>query len=63
LGDWQGESGEEPDWMKEADHLLGKYHYPNQIKFYKEVDPEIDAEYIEKMSISERARFLNPLPR
>ena len=61
LGDWQGESGKEPDWMKEADHLLGKYHYPNAIEFYKEVDPEIDAEYIEQMSISERARFLNPM--
>ena len=62
LGDWQGEPGDEPDWMKEADNLLGKYHYPDQIQLYKEIDPEFDAESIEQMSISERARALDPMP-
>jgi hypothetical protein len=62
LGDWQGESGDEPDWMKEADYLLGKYHYPNQIQLYKEIDPEFESESIEHMSISERARLLDPMP-
>lgn len=57
IRDWEGEDGDEPDWLIEGDRLLCLYWYPDMITGFELSGPDFD-DYLE-WTPRERASTFN----
>ena len=59
--EWDGQPGQEPDWLLELDSLLWKYFYYGALKGFEGNEAEEMLESIKSLSISDRADALSPV--